>query len=96
MLNRQLLAAPLPQPARDLHRTDIIALTVVSASLGNQDPIPFLQSSNRAYSLDELRQMPLGSGEQDRERCERHVQGRIRSGLHEYLRVRNDETGPAT
>ena len=37
------LSGVIPNPAGDLHRADVVALAVVGAALGDQDPVPVLQ-----------------------------------------------------
>ena len=91
VLEHELLAGVLPQPARDLHGADVVRLPVVRAAFRHQNTVAVFQSFDRPRAAHERLKVALVACEEDRKRGERHIARRIGRDFREDLRVRDDE-----
>ena len=78
VLELQLAADVLGQPARDLHPADVLADGVVGAGLRHQHPVAGAQGADGDGPLHQDVQVALQPGEEDGERGQRHLVGGCR------------------
>ena len=89
----QLFSGMCLQPARDLDRSDVVALTVMGAALRHQDPVPVLQVFHCADPLHGGLQKAFVPGHQDRERGQRDLVRHQGADRPESLAVRDHQRG---
>ena len=75
------------EPARDLDAADVVADRVVRAGLGDEHAVARPQPIDRHRAADQLGEVALGAGEEDREGGHRHARRRVGGHLQEGLRV---------
>lgn len=69
-LKFQLFPGICPQPARKLHRPDVVALAMMRTAFRDQHGISVLQGAKRCHPGDRCFQKPLVVRHQNRKRCE--------------------------
>ncbi|MNC65998.1 hypothetical protein D3C75_1163490 [compost metagenome] len=85
VIELQLLAGGLPDPARNFYFADIISLPVMGTGLGKEHSVTMLQPVNGTCPSHHLFQIPFVPGKQDGEGGQRKVFWRICCSLQEYL-----------
>jgi len=87
VLELEVRAHVLSEPARDLHAPDVLADRVVAARLRDQHAVSALETLDAQRPADLFGQVALEPGHQDRERRHRHVARHVRRHLEEGLGV---------
>ena len=93
VVDLELAAHVLGEPARDLDAADVFADRVVAAVLGDEDAVAGAQLFDGERAGDLRGEVALEAGEQDGEARHGHVERRVGRHLEERLRVGDDQLG---
>ena len=91
VLDVELAAHVLREPARDLDAADVLGDGVVAAGLGDEDVGAALEVVDRQRALDLADEVALEAAEEDAEARHRHLGRRVGRHLEERLRVGDHE-----